>query len=548
MNITELYCDGMTFDPEKIEDYGKSPLQVDSDHAIVVPQSTEAAHIMEWSNNQNGIFDWFKAAAKVPTEPRSLVVKAVAGSGKTTTIAEASKFIPVDAAAVFLAFNKSIATELGKKLPAHVESRTLNSLGHRAVMGKFGQVAIDTSKTMKIVRELPNEFGLDGQEYVAKYFAGDICKLVSKAKAHGLVPHEKMNGTVADEFSLQELKDHYNLYSECPDDVLVDFVVKALKETVRQTNIIDFDDQLYFVVAFDLPVPQYSWIIVDEAQDLSAINRAMLRKFLSTNGNLIAVGDDAQAIYGFRGADSTSLDTIIEMFKAEELPLDTTYRCPKAVVEIAQKYVPEINCPIDAPEGEVIEHDKFELGDFEDEDLIVCRNTAPLITSAYRMIRHGHPVRVMGRDIGKGLTSLIKKIARSGFKYMTMGEFEKKLGKWMRNQIDIAKRRDQEDRIEMIQDKAESLFAIIAGSEVDTLPEVCHIIDDLFQGDRGPRFATVHKAKGMEANRVFILDAELMPSKFAKQPWQMQQENNLIYVAVTRALSTLCYIQSNRLM
>jgi superfamily I DNA/RNA helicase len=401
---------------------------------------------------------------------------------------------------------------------------------------------------MKIVRELDNAFGIDGQEYVAKFYAGDICKLVAKAKAHGLVPHEKMNGELADEFTLQEIKDHYNLYSECPDDVLVDFVVAALKETVRQTNIIDYDDQLYFVVAFDLPVPQYSWIIVDEAQDLSHINRAMLRKFLATNGNLIAVGDDAQAIYGFRGADSTSLDTIIADFNADQLPLDTTYRCPKAVVEIAQKYVPEINCPDTAPEGTVEHHDKFELGAFNDDDLIVCRNTAPLITSAYRMIRHGHPVRVMGRDIGKGLTSLIKKIARKQFKYMSMGEFEKKLGQWMRKQVDIAKRRDQEDRIEAIQDKAESLFAIIAGSNVDTLPEVCHIIDDLFQGDRGPKFATVHKAKGLEANRVFILDADLMPSKFAKQPWQMQQEKNLIYVAVTRALDTLCYIRSERLM
>jgi len=534
--------------PDNLPDYVISSLLSEQGQGdcVVVPQEEDTG--MKWSDNQNNIFEWFKAAALAPAEPRSLVVKAVAGSGKTTTISEASRYIPVDSASVFLAFNKSIAIELGKKLPSNIESRTLNSLGHRAVMGKFGQVALDPSKTMKIVRELDNVTGFDGQEYVAKFYAGDVCQLTAKAKAAGLVPFDSLNGDIADEYSLSALRDHYNLYSECPDDVLFDFVVAALKDTIQQTNIIDYDDQLYFVVAFDLPVPQYSWIIVDEAQDLSHINRQMLRKFLAATGNLIAVGDDAQAIYGFRGADSTSLDTIIRDFNAEQLPLDTTYRCPKKIVEKAQQYVPEINCPDDAPDGEVIVHDKFELTDFKDEDLIVCRNTAPLITSAYRMIRHGLPVRVMGRDIGKGLTSLIKKISGRAFKYMSMGDFEKALSQWMRKQVDIAKRRDQEDRIEAIQDKAESLFAIISGSDVDTLPEVCFIIDDLFQGDRGPRFATVHKAKGLEAARVFILDSDLMPSKFAKQEWQMTQEKNLIYVAITRASESLCYIESKRLM
>lgn len=529
-----------------VEDYGKSGLHPPEAAAILVPQ-LEEVKVMKWSDNQNNIFDWFKTVAETPAESHSLVVEAVAGSGKTTTIAEASKFIPVDQASVFLAFNKSIAVELSKKLPSNIESRTLNSLGHRAVMGKFGQVALDASKTIKIVRELDDVTGYDGQEYIAKFFAGDVCNLTSKAKAHGLVPFEELNGEIADEVSLSKLKDHYNIYSECPDDVLFDFVVEALKATVAQTNIIDFDDQLYFVVAFDLPVPQYSWIIVDEAQDLSHINREMLKKFLADHGNLIAVGDSRQAIYGFRGADSTSLETIVSDFSAKKLPLDTTYRCPKAVVEKAQEYVPEINCPDDAPEGSVEDMDKFELTDFENEDLIVCRNTAPLIGTAYRMIRHGLPVRVMGRDIGKGLTGLIKKISGRAFKYMSMGEFETALGKWMRKQIDIAKRRDQEDRIEAIQDKADSIFAIIDGCDVDTLPEIITIIEDLFQGDRGPKFATVHKAKGLEAQRVFILDPQLMPSKHAKQDWQVTQENNLIYVAVTRSLDKLCYIDSKRL-
>lgn len=502
----------------------------------------------KWSTNQQAIFDWVQASAQLPQKRRALVVEAVAGSGKTTTISEAAKYIPVGDPSVFLAFNKAIATELGKRLPGNIESRTLNSLGHRSVLSKFGQVAIDTSKTRKIVRELKDECGIDGSDYIAKYFTGDICNLVAKAKAHGLVPYDSMNGELANYASMMELKDFYNIYSECPDDVLCDFAIAALKVTVEQTNIIDFDDQLYFTVAFDIPVPQYKWVIVDEAQDLSHVNREMLKKFLATNGKIIAVGDSRQAIYGFRGADSSSLDKIVEEFNADTLPLSTTYRCPRKVVERAQQYVPEINCPDDAPDGSVEELDKFGLAEFNDDDLIVCRNTAPLIGTAYRMIRNNMPVRVMGRDIGKGLVNLIKKIARYDFKTISMGNFETKLNEWMRKQIDIAKRRDQEDRIEQIQDKAESLFAIISGSNCDTLEELCYIIEDLFQGDRGPMFSTVHRAKGLEAPRVFILDPQLMPSKFAKQGWQVKQETNLIYVAITRSMDKLCYIESKRLI
>jgi len=536
------------FSPGIVVDYDKLDLHPAQESVMMVPQSRNDENTtMKWSTNQGNIFDWVKAAAAEPSKPAALVVEAVAGSGKTTTISEASRYIPVGDPSVFLAFNKAIATELGKRLPSNIESRTLNSLGHRSVLSKFGQVVIDTSKTRKIVRELESECGLDGEDYIAKYFTGDICNLVAKAKAHGLVPYESMNGELADYGSMLELKDFYNIYSECPDDVLIDFAIAALKVTVEQTNIIDFDDQLYFTVAFDIPVPQYAWIIVDEAQDLSHVNREMLKKFLAANGKIVAVGDSRQAIYGFRGADSSSLDRIAEEFSADRLPLDTTYRCPRKIVERAQQYVPEINCPDDAPDGTVEELEKFGLEEFIDTDLIVCRNTAPLISTAYRMIRNKMPVRVMGRDIGKGLVSLIKKLAKYNFKTITMGEFEKVLAKWMSKQIDVAKRRDQEDRIEAIQDKAESIFAIINGADVDTLEELCYIIDDLFQGDRGPIFSTVHRAKGLEAPRVFILDPGLMPSKFAQKGWQIKQENNLIYVAITRSLDTLCYIESKRL-
>ena len=534
------------------DDYVKHGLQGFGEQDTIVPQSTnDEDSIMKWSTNQQAVFNWFKDCAQplMAAVSRALVVKAVAGSGKTTTIVEAARFIPIGDLACFLAFNKAIATELGNRLPRNIESRTLNSLGFRAVKAKFPNCDVDGDKVRKIIKSLDDIYSTDtGEDYVAKYLTGAIANLVAKCKAHGLVPFEKLNGELATDASLQELMNFYDITADAPDSVIREFALEALKVNCQQTNIVDFDDQLYFVVAFDLMVPQYRWIIVDEAQDLSHINREMLKKFLALGGKLIAVGDERQAIYGFRGADSSSLERIVTEFNADELPLDTTYRCPRKVVEVAQRYVPEINCPDDAPEGEVIECDKFSIADFIDSDLVVCRNTAPLISSAYRLIRNGQSVRVMGRDIGKGLVSLIKKLAKREFTTISMEDFEKRVNEWRNKQIEIVTRRDQENKIEGINDKSESLLAIISGGDLDTLQELVNVINSLFNGHSGPKFATVHRAKGLEAPRVFILDSHLMPSAYAKQKWQRKQETNLIYVAVTRALETLCYVESKRLV
>jgi superfamily I DNA/RNA helicase len=64
-------------------------------------------------------------------------------------------------------------------------------------------------------------------------------------------------------------------------------------------GIIDFDDQIYMPTLFGGSWPQFPLVMIDEAQDLSPINHAMLSKLVKHR--LIAVGDPYQSIYGFRG-------------------------------------------------------------------------------------------------------------------------------------------------------------------------------------------------------------------------------------------------------
>ncbi|MCW4051196.1 MAG: ATP-binding domain-containing protein, partial [Candidatus Bathyarchaeota archaeon] len=186
---------------------------------------------------------------------------------------------------------------------------------------------------------------------------------------------------------------------------------------------------------------------------------------------------------------------------------------------------------------EVLNPKSWAVESFSDDDLVVCRNTAPLIELAYKCISEGKQVHVMGREIGKGLINVIKKAG--GKRTKTIEELRPKLDRWEQKQIAKADR--DETKIAAIQDRVECINILAAGLE--TIAELVSAIESLFSDAQGgTKLATVHKAKGLEAPRVFILNPDLMPSKWARQEWQQEQERNLQYVAVTRALETLVYL------
>lgn len=486
------------------------------------------------SKYQQAVIDWVTAHMETAG---ALIVEAVAGSGKTFTIVKAAQLIPKAHKAVFLAFNKSIAVELGSKLPGHVESKTLNALGWAVCRYRLGKhITVDRNKTFDLIdRLLPDE--------EARPVRAELLSIIGKAKAHGLIPKGMRipSGTYeATDNRWDRLMDKYDIDPALDGVGVATFISWCnilLKAGLEEQNIFDFDDQLYMPVALDLPGWGYDWVIIDEAQDVSHVQRTLLRKFLKRNGRLIAVGDSHQAIYGFRGADSNSLSNIGRVFKAETLPLSISYRCPRKVVEIAQGFVPHIEASDTAEDGTILRPTDWQVESFSDDDLVVCRNTAPLIELAYKCISEGHKVHVMGREIGKGLINVIKKAA--GKRVTTLEEFRPKLDKWQQRMVKKAAK--NESKIAAIQDKVDCINVLSAG--LDTIKQLTDAIEKIFSDSaQGTTLATVHKAKGMEAPRVFILNPDLMPSRWATQDWQLEQEHNLQYVAVTRALETLVYL------
>lgn len=478
---------------------------------------------MKWSNYQTDIFNF------VEHQYGNAIVEAVAGSGKTTTIVEAIKRVPSHQSAIFLAFNKSIAEELKSR---GVNAKTFHSLCCGAAMRAVNANGICGDKLARLMRD--NFSGDENFKY-----ASFVTRLVGLGKQVGvgcLVPDTHN--------TWYDIIDHHDLDLE-KEDTSISRAIELASQLLtfsNSSNMIDFDDMLYLPVLFGLKLPKSYFIFVDEAQDTNAIQRAILRKIMGPNSRLIAVGDPAQAIYGFRGADSNSLNCIQDEFNCVRFPLSVSYRCATNIVEHARNWVDHIQPSESAPAGEVLPLNfDWDVDVFSPEDLVVCRTTRPLIALAFKMLRSRIPVTVMGREIGVGLVKLIKKFNTNNIEVLM-----KKIEAWSGREIEKAVAKMDESKIASVEDKAQCLLMLAeeVTEEGGNVQSLINIIEQLFTPSRNcTTLATIHKAKGLEADTVYWLNSSQCPSKWARQQWQKDQENNLCYVATTRAKSKLVLIE-----
>jgi superfamily I DNA/RNA helicase len=278
--------------------------------------------------------------------------------------------------------------------------------------------------------------------------------------------------------------------------------------------------------------------MVDEAQDLSPLNHIQI-KFCAA-GRLICVGDSRQAVYAFRGADSSSMDNLRALRNDWiDLPLSTTFRCPKVIVNRQQTHAPGFQAHHTNIEGEFIDSTNKPWKIPAGKVAILCRNNAPLMACALRIIRSGVGCTVLGSELGKGLVNLSKKIVESDS--MPSPSAMEKINNWASNEVAKALANGKESHADLITDKAECLRAVI--TECKTIGEARSILETMFSKDNlRITLSTGHKAKGLEWPTVIHLDPWRIPSKFAKKPGNtvaLEQDLNLRYVIETRAQEKL---------
>ena len=430
----------------------------------------------------------------------SMAVRAVAGSGKTATLVAAYQDAPQGALA--LAFNRRNAEDLAKKMPEHVVSRTMNSLGHRAWMKHLGKkVTLDTRKSWTLWNTYEHARQLAAD-------APDIVKLVGLAKSQGISsgyasaprPNLSVWADIAEQFDIEDFES------------LAPHAAWLLHESAEQAfkGLIDFDDQIYQPVMFGSPFDRFQCLAVDEAQDLSPLQHQMVARSLRDKGQIVVVGDPNQAIYSFRGASNTSFNQLVERFGLPIMPLTASFRCPRAVVREAQRYVPDMVAASDR-EGSVLRTSKPPVPALG--ETVLCRYNAPLVKLAFASIRNRVAVHYLGRDFLSGLKALHKK-----------NPTPTELKSWYNNQIALSR---TEGALSRATDRYESLMALHEEGEVE------QALTELLAQPKANAFtlSTIHKAKGLEWPKVTYLNYTKRDSS--------DQSENIKYVGCTRAMHTL---------
>lgn len=452
----------------------------------------------------------------------NLLINALAGAAKTSTLVMIAHSLP-STPMLSLAFNKRIATEMSERLPGHVMCKTLNAIGHGVwATASAKRLTLDTKKSYSILKGIVDGFKKSEKSEAYESFS-DTLKLIGKAKLAGYVPNKSPLGrrlvSCEDFWSDLTEFDHEEINKDLVDAALLQSIDQAYKGTI------DFDDQIYMPTLFGGTFPRFPLVLVDEAQDLSSINHAMLEKLVVNR--LIAVGDPFQSIYAFRGALSTSMATLQQRFNMKEMNLSISFRCPKSIVVRARSRAPHMQWPEWAEEGQVNAPLEWRASDISDGAAVICRNNAPLFRLAFTLIRAGRGVTVVGSDIGPALVKALKKL---GPEDMTYEQASKAIDVWEADKLRKAKGKAA------TKDKAECLrvFLSVGGS----LAGAIAYAESIFKSAGPIQLLSGHKSKGLEWDNVFHLDPSRIPSPYAEGADEEEQELNIGYVILTRAKKT----------
>lgn len=506
----------------------------------------EPAQIMSGfipSKYQQDIFDFIQHGNG------NSVINALAGSGKTSTIVNAVKLIPSTCNALFIAFNKEIVKELEKKLAGvkNVQVKTLHSLGLLMIRRNLGtNIEIDEYKyrtfIKKNIKQLSSaDFDKMTTKLIQQY-TDNVIQLCDLGR-YNLAQCEKDLLQVSARHDIPIIDDECNA------------VLNVMKWGRENTTSIDFTDMVWLPYELTLnPIGlQYDYIFIDECQDLNAAQRELFLRCFRRGTRFIAVGDKKQAIYSFAGADAESFAKLQNLPNTTTLPLPISYRCPKKVVNLANQFVDTMECREGAPDGEIVHN--VSIKDIHDGDMVLCRTKMPLIKLYMRYLRMGVKSYVRGQDIGLNLLRMVDKteqivlnvsLQKDGvFARLYDDLFEE------RNRLMIKRGMDLEDATlsNQIMNKYDSIKALeILAEGLTSARDLHDRIENVFaESADGVCLSTIHKAKGLEANNVYILCKTLMPSRLATQDWEKEQEQNLMYVAYTRAKYKLGFVSETEI-
>lgn len=491
---------------------------------------------MEYSKYQKAVFEEIEHGIS------NIVIEAAAGSAKTTTIIKALDFIPKDKKVLFIAFNNSIVEELKGKIGNrdNVDVCTMHSLG-RSLLKQHGYpVALETNKYKTFLQnnsQIAN-MTLKLSEKNINKLIGNLQDLISLCR----------NFMTFKTREIKSVADRYDIQCNLGE---IDIVKEALKWGKETVDCIDFDDMVWLPNALNLQprYVQYDYIFLDEAQDANNAQIELFLRYRRNGTRMISVGDKDQSIYNFRGVDGSTFDKLKAMPNTITLSLPISYRCPKSVVEYAQKYSDNIEPWEEASEGEV--NEDVSIDDIKENSLVLCRNNAPLVLLYLNLLNRHKKAYLSGNNkmfetirdwaLNSDFKNLEARCKKNGFIPQLWKMLFDKKDAWC-SELNISEGQVYaSSQFRELYDQIKSAETLCVG--INTTKALLDRLTGIMNQDTdGIRLLTVHKAKGTESDNVYILCNSLMPSRFAFMDWEIEEERHIQYVAYTRSKKTLNFI------
>lgn len=436
-------------------------------------------------------------------------LSARAGTGKTSTILAGlealdrspGKWSP--SMFTLVAFNKENQLDLqAKAAGTGAQIATLHSLGFAALRRYNRSLELDSKKIFQLMVEA----GFKGKNRRARF--SETMRLVSVAKNWGL-------GAGLLEDKPDEWIDLADMY--CLHQADLEIAREALgrsNKLAREQGLVDFDDMVYLPLVWKLGLETRAGVIVDEAQDLSPLNLALLKK---TPGKKWYVGDPFQCIYQFRGArNGGGLGVGLP-----ELPLTTCWRCDREIIQEARKWVGDIQARPGARSGEVLHECRHVDWTKEQPGALLARNNEDLVDVALALWNAGRPVYILGRDFGRALLDALEEIHGDG------AGLRDGIKDWAEHKAD--RYPNQAGHYLALGKVLLAFWYAFKGRKRMEMN-----IGTFFSDQPRPGawvLSTIHRAKGKEWDEVWLLDWE----RAGSEPWSLEAERNLHYVAITRA-------------
>ncbi|WP_430408788.1 UvrD-helicase domain-containing protein [Kordia sp.] len=507
------------------------------------------------------------------------MIDAVAGSGKTTTIIQGISYIDSNKQILFCAFNKKIQLEIHKKTNDYdnVIVRTTYALGLNILKHSYdviGYKAPNTSKYYHILNnklkrkkdsyeyEKPSKFTLifdkirdhyyrlkkqDEVDNFYKIFYSNYYKLTD------LMRYTLYFSQGVNKFKL--LIEKYGIDINSDDkqitELYLEFIELVIEEGINQATekgVYDFADMIFLPCHLKLKARHhYDIVFVDECQDLSNAQLKVITKHIKKQGRLFAVGDPFQSIYGFAGASEKSFNNIQQTFEPSMFKLTNCFRCDKKIIELAKEIRTDITT-MNTNEGsvekiqfnEIIEHAR-------QSDYVLSRSNSDLFDVVFEFLKVNIKCKIIGKtEILKELKNLVpNKKLYDEYYFENLVEHLENIFKAAK--VKLGNNPANFDKLENLRDSINILETCYFNSDdTNNLDQLFKFIEKLMDGkdEDSVILSSIHKAKGLEANRVFILEYNNLPRKIEGMlDWQIYQEKCLKYVAITRAKNTLFLVE-----